>query len=53
MARKAKGKKSNNWRGGSFGAAVGGYIRRKARKAGRRAWAALKRDTLGIKPKGK
>lgn len=51
MTRKSK--KSNNWRGGSFWAAVGGYTRRKARKAGRRAWSAFKRDGLGIKPKKK
>jgi len=36
MARKAKGKKSN-WKGGSFRAAVGGYLRKKVRRAGGRA----------------
>ena len=36
MARKAK-KKASNWKGGSFKAAVGGYLKRKARKAGKRA----------------
>lgn len=36
MARKAKGKKSG-WKGGSFKAAVGGYLRKKARRAGGRA----------------
>lgn len=33
MARKGKGKKASNWKGGSFRAAVGGYLRKKARKA--------------------
>ena len=33
---KAKKKKSN-WKGGSFKAAVGGFLRGKARKAGKRA----------------
>lgn len=38
MARKAKGKgKKSSWKGGSFRAAVGGYLRKKARRAGGRA----------------
>jgi len=32
MARKAK-KKASNWKGGSFKAAVGGYIGKRLRKA--------------------
>jgi hypothetical protein len=41
MARKAKGKGKKpsilgtGWRGGSFKAAVGGYLKKKAKKAGK------------------
>lgn len=32
-----KAKKKSGWKGGSFKAAVGGFLRGKARKAGKRA----------------
>lgn len=50
MAR-TRSKKKNNWRGGSFTAALGGYCKRKAKRAGKRLWASFKKDTLGIKAK--
>ncbi|MFZ4662265.1 MAG: hypothetical protein ACOYNY_34975 [Caldilineaceae bacterium] len=38
MARKAKGKgKKSGWKGGSFKAAVGGFLKRKATRIGKRA----------------
>jgi hypothetical protein len=52
MARKAKSKKSN-WKGGSFTAAAGCYLRKKATRAAKSARASFKKDTLGIKPKRK
>jgi hypothetical protein len=52
MTSKAKSKKSN-WKGGSFTAAVGCYLRKKAKRAAKRAWSSFKKDTLGIKPKRK
>lgn len=39
-------RKKPTWR-----AAVGGYVRKQAKKAGRSLWASFKKDTLGIKPK--
>lgn len=52
MKRKAKAKKTRKsifgtaWKGGSFRAAVGGYLRKKGRRVGRRA----KRDLVkGLK----
>lgn len=60
MARKAKGKGKKSsilgtgWKGGSFKAAVGGFLRKKAKKAKKAAkstWSSFKQDTLGIKKK--
>lgn len=46
MARKAKSKKSifgTGWKGGSFRAAVGGYLKKKAKKLAKSAGKSLKK----------
>lgn len=47
MARKAKAKKSG-WKGGSFKAAVGGYLKKKASKAKKSAKKSLKKGVKSI-----
>ncbi len=50
MARKAKGKKKSNWKGGSFKAAVGGYLRKKCRRVASRAgWGLRKGLRRGLR----
>lgn len=53
MARKAKAKKSG-WKGGSFKAAVTGYLKKKVKKATTKAKKALAKgakSAIGIKAK--
>lgn len=47
MARKAKAKKSG-WKGGSFKAAVGGYLKEKAAKATKSTKKSLKKGVREI-----
>lgn len=38
-----KRKPKSNWKGGSFKAAVGGYLRKKVKKAGKSLWKSAKK----------
>jgi methylmalonyl-CoA mutase N-terminal domain/subunit len=54
MARKAKQK--SGWKGGSFKAAVTGYLKKKVKKAATRAKKSLvkgAKSAIGVKPKRK